>query len=177
MLLVFNPTLLTGFFHPVWDSVVFQCCGLWAIQGLNVPRDTSRGTRMQKKTGHAALKQQLKLCTVHSNNPFILYIHLLAIPLIRLLVAFCFPHVLLLRHVDAASPDSLLFLLDMVGRTEAGTEPESVSVFLPNGQKKESNVGKSLRIECSSRWWMSFTLQSHFAACVHWTVCFHTART
>lgn len=29
-----------------------------------------RWTRKQK-TGHAASKQQLKLCTVHSNNPFI----------------------------------------------------------------------------------------------------------
>lgn len=41
--------------------------GPWAIQGLNIRYDTCS----TDGTGHAALKQQLKLCTVHSNNPFI----------------------------------------------------------------------------------------------------------
>lgn len=49
----------------------FQC-GLRATQGLNTLQQPHRWTREQeKKPGHVALKQQLKLCTVHSNNPFI----------------------------------------------------------------------------------------------------------
>lgn len=41
-----------------------------ALMLTNIYTCTTDGPE-SRKTGHAALKQQLKLCTVHSNNPFI----------------------------------------------------------------------------------------------------------
>lgn len=136
--------------------------------------------------------------SVQSTATIPLYIHRLAIPLTRLLVAFCSPHVLLLGDTCVLFPGFLLFWMDggwtwcfcWGARFISGVTLGGMEAVFPRSFHSQRPDSIFTKLTEESGWkWFSRNVEKtasksplpswehHVAASVYWTVYFHTKGT